>query len=295
MAAMSASRSRPPLPCPGVHLDAALVLRAERFAARLTAARGRREGASRAGSAGAGFEFDHYRPYRPGDELRQLDWDVYARSAQAVVRVVRPEAGERWAILLDTSASMGVGPPGKLQRAAECALALALLGLRQDATSELVDLVRGERFVLTRRTQSGALVRWLAARRAEGPLARRAWSEGSASAVRAERAFLLSDCADAALLGGSRASARGTRWSWLAILAPLELDPGELDAVRWLDPEGAEELALEVDAGVRASYARALERSRAELARAAAAQGIALARASSAEDFELALARLVGT
>src|SRR5258707_756618 len=117
--------NRPPLPCPSVRLDAALRARAERFAARLSAARGRREGAARAGLSTGGLEFDHYRPYRPGDDLRALDWDVYARSDQPVVRVLRPEAGERWAILIDTSASMGVGPPGKLQRAAGCARALA--------------------------------------------------------------------------------------------------------------------------------------------------------------------------
>lgn len=286
---MPASRTRPPLPCPEVRLDAALVARAERFAARLSAARGRREGASRAGSAGAGFEFDHYRAYRPGDELRQLDWDVYARSAQAVVRVVRPEAGERWSILLDTSASMGVGPPGKLQLAAECALALAFAGLREGALAELFDPVRGERFVLARRTESAALVRWLGARRAQGRLERTGWLEAASAAARAERAFLLSDLAEAALLLEGSRSARGARWTWLGVHAPLELDPGALGAVRWLDPESADELALEVDEAACAAYARERERAHAELARAAAARGIALARTSSALAFEQAL------
>src|SRR5690349_6164571 len=168
MLSMPPRSKPPPLPCPSVTLDAGLRARAERFAARLAAARGRREGAARAGLAAGGLEFDHYRPYRPGDDLRALDWDVYARSDQAVVRVLRPEAGERWAILLDTSASMGVGPPGKLQRAAECALALAHLGLREEAEIELVDLVTRERVGIARGAQAGELARWLEGRVASG-------------------------------------------------------------------------------------------------------------------------------
>jgi len=280
--AMPRPSKPPPLPCPRVKLDAQLRARAQRFAARLSAARGRREGAARAGLSTGGLEFDHYRPYRPGDDLRTLDWDVYARSDQAVVRVLRPEAGERWAILLDTSASMGVGPPGKLQRAAECALALAHLGLREEAQIELVDLVTRERFGLGRGTQGAELVRWLESRVASGVLA--------PARVRAERAFLLSDLVDpAAAL--AQVGARGTRWTWIGIQAPLELEPGELGPVRWFDAESGAELALEVDREALGAYGRALEEAHARLARAAAPRGIALARGSSSEEFERILAR----
>jgi len=281
----------PPLPCPSVKLGAPLRARAQRFAARLSAARGRREGAARAGLSTGGLEFDHYRPYRPGDDLRALDWDVFARSDQAVVRVLRPEAGERWAILLDTSASMGVGPPGKLQRAAECALALALLGLREEAEIELIDAGTRERFRLTRRTQSAALSSWLEARVARGALDPATLRAELGAARSSERAFLLSDLSDAgAALAGARLSG-GTRWTWIGILAPLELDPRELGPVRWIDAESGDELALEVDREVLGAYGRALEGVRERLVRAAAPRGIALARGSSAEEFERILAR----
>jgi len=318
-------RPNPPvLPCPSVRLDAPLRARAQRFAARLSAARGRREGAARAGLSTGGLEFDHYRPYRPGDDLRALDWDVYARSDQAVVRVLRPEAGERWAILLDTSASMGVGPPGKLQRAAECALALAHLGLRQEAELELIDVRSRERFRLTRPTQSGALSSWLEARVARGALDPATLRAELAAARGSERAFLLSDLSDAgaalagaeaarsdtgaalsdagAALAGARNSGSagmsggarlrgGTRWTWIGILAPLELEPRELGPVRWIDAESGDELALEVDREVLGAYGRALEGARERLVRAAAPRGIALARGSSAEEFERILGR----
>jgi hypothetical protein len=281
--AMPPRSKPPPLPCPTVNLDAPLRARAQRFAARLSAARGRREGAARAGLSTGGLEFDHYRPYRPGDDLRTLDWDVYARSDQAVVRVLRPEAGERWAILLDTSASMGVGPPGKLQRAAECALALAHLGLREEAELELVDLVTRERLGIARGTQAAELVHWLEARVARGV--------PGPVRIRAERAFLLSDLADPAAALALVGHGRGTRWTWIGIQAPLVLEPGELGPVRWFDAESGEQLALEVDRAALSAYGRALEEAHGRLARAAAPRGIALARGSSGEEFERILAR----
>jgi uncharacterized protein (DUF58 family) len=284
----------PPLPCPTVALEAALRARAQRFAARLSAARGRREGAARAGLSTGGLEFDHYRPYRPGDDLRALDWDVYARSDQPVVRVLRPEAGERWAILLDTSASMGVGPPGKLQRAAECALALALLGLREEAEVELADLGTRERLRFARRTQSAELARWLEARVARGVLDPARLRAALGDARGAERGFLLSDLADAGAELAAAGTRGGTRWTWLGILAPLELEPGELGAVRWIDAESGDELALQVDREALSAYGQALERSRERLARATAPRGIALSRGSSGEDFERLLTRALG-
>ncbi|MBK7644176.1 MAG: DUF58 domain-containing protein [Planctomycetes bacterium] len=287
---MPPSARRPPLPCPTVRLDAGLRTRAQRFAARLSAARGRREGAARAGLSTGGVEFDHYRPYRPGDDLRALDWDVYARSDQPVVRVVRPEAGERWTILVDTSASMGVGPPGKLQRAAECALALAFSGLREEAELELVDLCTRERFRCARRAHAAALAGWLEARVARGTLNVAGLRTELAAARGSQRGFLLSDLGDTAeALDG--ALPRGVRWTWIGILAPLEIEPGELGAVRWLDAESGEELALEVDREALGAYARALEESRERLARATAPRGIALVRGSSALEFEHLLAR----
>src|SRR6185295_20001711 len=106
-----------------------------------------------------------------------------------------------------------------------------------------------------------------------------------------ERAFLLSDFADAgAALAGAH-SRGGTRWTWIGIQAPLELEPGELGPVRWFDAESGAELALEVDREALGAYGRALEEAHTRLARAAAPRGIALARGSSSEEFERILAR----
>src|SRR5687767_4308468 len=91
------------------------------------------EGTGRSAAAGAGFEFLGHLAYRPGEPLSELDWDVLARTNEAFVRVRAREAGERWLVLLDSSASMSIGAPAKIQTAAELAAAMALFGARSGA------------------------------------------------------------------------------------------------------------------------------------------------------------------
>ncbi len=55
---------------------------------------------------GTSLEFQEYRPYIPGDDIRHLDWAAYARSDTLMVRLYREEISPRTEILLDTSRSM---------------------------------------------------------------------------------------------------------------------------------------------------------------------------------------------
>ena len=57
-------------------------------------------------SRGAGLEFAQYRAYEPGDELRQIDWKLYARSDRFFVRESERESPLTVWLLLDASASM---------------------------------------------------------------------------------------------------------------------------------------------------------------------------------------------
>ena len=62
--------------------------------------------------AGESLEFHDYRDYVPGDDLRNLDWNVLARTDREVVRVRREEIAPILEIFRDRSASMNV-PPAK--------------------------------------------------------------------------------------------------------------------------------------------------------------------------------------
>ena len=57
-------------------------------------------------SRGAGLEFAQYRAYEPGDELRQIDWKLYARSDRFFVRESERESPLTVWLIVDTSASM---------------------------------------------------------------------------------------------------------------------------------------------------------------------------------------------
>ncbi len=55
---------------------------------------------------GFGSEFVHYRNYSPGDDIKYIDWKVYARSNKFQMKVYEEETNTNCYIILDTSASM---------------------------------------------------------------------------------------------------------------------------------------------------------------------------------------------
>jgi uncharacterized protein (DUF58 family) len=82
---------------------------------------------------GFSVEFSEYRHYNPGDDIRHLDWKVFARSGEYYIKQYEDETNVRSHILLDCSASMGYhsGEITKLEFARTLASALAYLVMRQ--------------------------------------------------------------------------------------------------------------------------------------------------------------------
>lgn len=75
---------------------------------------------------GTSLEFADYRRYSPGDDLRYLDWGIYARSDRLYIKVFREEVDLFAYIFIDASASMAFPSPGeKFLPASHVALALA--------------------------------------------------------------------------------------------------------------------------------------------------------------------------
>lgn len=58
---------------------------------------------------GSSLEFQEYREYLPGDDIRHVDWAAYARSDALMVRMYREEISPRTEILFDASRSMTTG------------------------------------------------------------------------------------------------------------------------------------------------------------------------------------------
>lgn len=90
-------------------------------------------GIHRSATRGSSVEFAEYRKYVPGDDVRHVDWRVYARSDRFYMKEFEADTNLRCHILLDVSASMGFGRPDghKLDYARRMAATLAHLLIRQ--------------------------------------------------------------------------------------------------------------------------------------------------------------------
>ncbi|ALL06678.1 hypothetical protein AQ505_14935 [Pedobacter sp. PACM 27299] len=85
---------------------------------------------------GPGLEFSQYRSYQPGDDLRSLDWKMFARSDRYYIRESEVETNISIRLLIDASASMNHqdGENTKMDYARYLAASLAYLGnLQGDA------------------------------------------------------------------------------------------------------------------------------------------------------------------
>jgi uncharacterized protein (DUF58 family) len=67
------------------------------------------KGERRSTKRGTSIEFADYRNYAPGDDLRRLDWNVYARLDRPYVKLLEDEEDLAVHVLLDASASMNWG------------------------------------------------------------------------------------------------------------------------------------------------------------------------------------------
>ncbi|HUG47956.1 MAG TPA: DUF58 domain-containing protein [Candidatus Limnocylindria bacterium] len=87
------------------------------------------KGVRRSVKRGQSVEFTDYRDYALGDDLRALDWNVYARLERLFIKLFVEEEDVTVHILLDGSASMASGAPDKLLFGKRAAAALAYVGL----------------------------------------------------------------------------------------------------------------------------------------------------------------------
>ena len=78
---------------------------------------------------GTSAEFSDFREYMPGDDLRRLDWNVYARSERMYIREYFEEKEAVVSVILDTSASMHYGKKSKAELAQDLCAVIAFLTL----------------------------------------------------------------------------------------------------------------------------------------------------------------------
>jgi uncharacterized protein (DUF58 family) len=207
---------------------------------RMTA--GRMKGERRSVRRGQSVEFADYRNYAVGDDLRQLDWNAYARLEKLFVKLFVEEEDVTVHLLVDASRSMDYGEPNKLDAARRAAAALGYLGLASmdrvsvaflgDGAATGMRPMRGKRRALE-------LFRFISEPRPERLTGLAAAARAYAGRIRGRGPMLLiSDLMDPGYLDALRDLA-GTRCqlSVLHMLAPDELEPQVPADARLVDNE----------------------------------------------------------
>ena len=254
--------------------------------------RGRLKGERRSPRKGQSVEFADYRNYVPGDDLRFIDWNTYARLDRLFFKMFVEEEDLHFYVLLDTSTSMGFGDPTKLRYAQQVAAALGFIGLHGQ------DRVKIETLNQTLRQKSPALrgrrdlPRMLAMLEGLEPSGPTALAEGIKNFCLRNQGngiiVLITDLMDKeGFEEGLRYLAAQQMDAYLIhVLSAEELKPDLQGDLRLIDSEDADQAEITVSAPLMARYRRTLEAFIASARDFCSRRGIAYSMASNQLPFE---------
>jgi len=235
------------------------------------------KGERRSTRRGASVEFADYRNYTPGDDLRRLDWNAFARLDRPFLKLMEEEEDLAVYLLIDISTSMdwGEGPTHKLTYALQLAAALAAMSLGSGDQCSVILLQNGKvssrmgplrgahqlsRLLVFLENQSKTF-------QSGGTTELdRVLREYSLAIGRPGVAFLLSDLfAPGGFQSGVNALlGRGFELILLHLLSPIELDPPLAGDLRLVDVETGKSEEITIDGGMRELYQRRMELWQAE-------------------------------
>lgn len=226
-------------------------------------------------TADLGIDFYEYSAFQPGLDLRHVDWSVYGRTGNLLVRAYEGRRDLPACILLDSSASMGLGAPPKLDLARRLTAAIAFIGLVGYHPVRVIAFSRDKVQELPHRMGRDAIfeiLEFLVSIRAEGETQLAAGVTAGLERVsrRAGRLFVISDFLDPA--GLSQAfGLLGTTRRKVDLIAVVDEAEGELPhgVVEAVDPETGRATPLVVTPELAQGYRERLAEHRRELARRA--------------------------
>jgi uncharacterized protein (DUF58 family) len=234
---------------------------------------GSMHGLHRSPYLGLSVEFASHREYTPGDDLRHLNWKLYARHDRLYIKEYDADTNLNLYLLVDASASMNCANTGrsKLHYAASLAGALAHLALRQGDAVGLTLFADTVTTYLPPRAKGNQLDEVLAAiastKLRPATDNDRALHEAAELATRRGMVVVLSD-----LFGDLPAIVGGLdhlRYFNHEVILFQILDPWERDLsvdgnIRFRDLESGETLTTQAE-GIRQAYQQAVDAWRQEL------------------------------
>lgn len=198
--------------------------------------------------------FQGHRAYVQGDDLRRIDWNAFARTGTLFLKVLAEEEARAATVILDISASMGVGSPPRWVSAARLAAILCGLSL---VHLDAVTLVAGGASGFSgRRAVGAALDRIGSVQLREGVDDPEMPQRGSPGRVHWISDFVDPAATERALLRLRRMGARVTGW------LPTMPDDFGVSASGWrllCDPESGRSVPVRVDLELAAAMTRELQ------------------------------------
>lgn len=222
--------------------------------------RGGLKGGRRSVKRGQSVEFADFRDYTLGDDLRQLDWNVYARLEKLFVKLFVEEEDVTVTFLVDASPSMAYGKPQKLLFAKRAAAALGYIALAGEDRVVTIALSGRQARRHSGLRGSGRVFRLLAnlsgIAPADGPTdlllaARHAGAMLSGRGVVVLISDLLDPSADRVV---RELAAQGSELIVLHTLSPDELDPPLEGDLKLVDSESGEGIDVTLDLATLDAY-----------------------------------------
>jgi uncharacterized protein (DUF58 family) len=207
--------------------------------------------------AGTSIDFQEHRDYQPGDDLRRIDWNIYARSDRLVVKLYREEVNPHLDLVLDGSRSMALEETRKAEALCRLAAVLAVAADNAGCSRAVWLSQRGFRRVPNDRTPPSA---WReidfngAQSLAEDLVLLPPTLRRQGIRVVVSDLFWLGDP-----LPVMRRLADNATQVWvIQLLAQADLNPPAHGSVRLRDSESGEEQDLYIDAQVEKRYRESL-------------------------------------
>jgi uncharacterized protein (DUF58 family) len=254
--------------------------------------KGKLRGERRSRQRGHSVEFDDYRPYSPGDDLRFLDWNIFGRLDRLFIKLFLEEQDLAFEVLVDSSGSMDYGAPNKFRYAQKLAAALASVGLSNDcrvSITALNDQLGARMPALRGRRSLPRMLRFVEDLEPAGGTDLGAAVHGFARQKSGKGlVVLISDFLDR---GGCDAAlralmARRCEVFCLQVLSPQELEPSLAGDLELVDVEDGDQSSVTISAPLLASYRRVVGAFIDRLRRDCTGRGIGFAYASTGQRFE---------
>lgn len=245
---------------------------------------GQMKGERRSTKRGTSIEFADYRDYSRGDDLRRVDWNVYARLERPFVKLFEEEEDLAVHVIVDASRSMNwpdesggadaeaARQRNKFQYAVRLAAALGHIALAAGDRATVTAISGGglptTRFGPSRgRGATGRLIKFLGGLAPEGNTdLDGALRNYAIASNRAGLAFVITDLFSPGYQSGlSALQSRGHEVGLIHILAPEEVEPPLAGDLRLLDVETGDPQDVSVDGPLRELYRRRVQAWRDEI------------------------------